>query len=298
MKRRTLGPGGPEVSEIGLGCMGMSAFYGEADEGEARATIARALELGCNFLDSSDMYGPHTNERLVGSAIADCRDEVFLATKFGIKLRRRGQPDRPCVDGTPGIRARGLRRVAAASGHRPHRSLLPAPRRPQHADRGDRRRDGRARARPARFATSACRRPAPRRSAARTRCTRSPPCRRSTRCGRATSRPRSCRRCSSSASRWSPTRRWAAAFCPGASRRPTSSTRATTGARTALHRREPAPEPRARRARARARRRAAASRRPAGARLGARALAAHRADPRHQARAATWRRTSPRPTSS
>ena len=66
----------------------MSAFYGPADEGEARATIARALELGCNFLDTADMYGPYTNERLVGSAIAAHRDEVFLATKFGIELSR------------------------------------------------------------------------------------------------------------------------------------------------------------------------------------------------------------------
>jgi aryl-alcohol dehydrogenase-like predicted oxidoreductase len=86
MHTRTLGPDGPEVSAIGLGCMGMSAFYGEADEGEAVATIHRALDLGCNFLDTSDMYGPHTNERLVGRAIKGRRDEVFLATKFGIKL--------------------------------------------------------------------------------------------------------------------------------------------------------------------------------------------------------------------
>jgi aryl-alcohol dehydrogenase-like predicted oxidoreductase len=64
----------------------MSAFYGSADEREARATIERALDLGCNFLDTADMYGPFTNERLVGSAIAQRRDEVFLATKFGIKL--------------------------------------------------------------------------------------------------------------------------------------------------------------------------------------------------------------------
>ncbi|HEX4466978.1 MAG TPA: aldo/keto reductase [Solirubrobacteraceae bacterium] len=100
MKIRTLGPGGPEVSEIGLGCMGMSAFYGVADEGEARATIARALELGCNFLDTSDMYGPHTNERLVGSAIAAHRDEVFLATKFGIKLVEEGNLIDRVVDGS------------------------------------------------------------------------------------------------------------------------------------------------------------------------------------------------------
>ena len=86
MNRRKLGPEGPEVSEIGLGCMGMSAFYGATDESIATGTIHRALDLDCNFLDTSDMYGPHTNERLVGAAIAERRDEVFLATKFGIKL--------------------------------------------------------------------------------------------------------------------------------------------------------------------------------------------------------------------
>jgi aryl-alcohol dehydrogenase-like predicted oxidoreductase len=101
MNRRTLGPDGPEVSEIGLGCMGMSAFYGTADEGEARATIERALDLGCNFLDTSDMYGPHTNERLVGSAISARRDEVFLATKFGIKLVRDDDLLNRTVDGRP-----------------------------------------------------------------------------------------------------------------------------------------------------------------------------------------------------
>ena len=101
MKRRTLGPQGPEVSAIGLGCMGMSAFYGAIDEPEARATIARALELGCNFLDTSDMYGPHTNERLVGEAIAARRDEVFLATKFGIKLLNEDDLIRRAIDGSP-----------------------------------------------------------------------------------------------------------------------------------------------------------------------------------------------------
>ncbi|HWX44789.1 MAG TPA: aldo/keto reductase [Solirubrobacteraceae bacterium] len=105
MNKRTLGTGGPEVSEIGLGCMGMSAFYGATDEGEAIATIHRALELGCNFLDTSDMYGPHTNERLVGQAVAGRssivrREEVFLATKFGIKLDM-GPPPRRAVDGSP-----------------------------------------------------------------------------------------------------------------------------------------------------------------------------------------------------
>lgn len=103
MNTRTLGPDGPEVSAIGLGCMGMSAFYGAADEGEAVRTIHRALELGCNFLDTSDMYGPHTNERLVGRAVKGRRHEVFLATKFGIKLERTG-PDGALVrsiDGRP-----------------------------------------------------------------------------------------------------------------------------------------------------------------------------------------------------
>src|SRR5207244_7241340 len=86
MRKRTLGPNGPEVSAIGLGCMGMSAFYGATDEPEALRTIARALDLGCNFLDTSDMYGPHTNEELIGRAIAGRRDEVFLATKFAIRI--------------------------------------------------------------------------------------------------------------------------------------------------------------------------------------------------------------------
>src|SRR5439155_10655072 len=78
-----LGRQGLEVSEQGLGCMGMSEFYGDADQGEATRTIHRAIELGVNFLDTADMYGPFKNERLVGSAIADRRDQVVLATKFG-----------------------------------------------------------------------------------------------------------------------------------------------------------------------------------------------------------------------
>jgi aryl-alcohol dehydrogenase-like predicted oxidoreductase len=84
MNRRKLGS--LAVSEIGLGCMGMSAFYGSADESEAIATIHRALELGCTFLDTAEMYGPYTNEELLGKALAGRRDEVVLATKMGIRF--------------------------------------------------------------------------------------------------------------------------------------------------------------------------------------------------------------------
>ena len=191
MQKRTLGPNGPEVSAIGLGCMGMSAFYGATDDPESLRTIHRALDLGCNFLDTSDMYGPHTNEELVGRAIADRRDEVFLATKFAIRLEP-GDPPRRVDRRQPRLRALGLRGLAEKAGGRSHRSLLPAPRRPEHADRGHRGRDGRARGRgqgrPSRALRGQCRR----RSDARTLSTRSRRCRPSTRCGPATSTMRSC----------------------------------------------------------------------------------------------------------
>lgn len=84
MKTRKLGDRGLAVSEIGLGCMGMSEFYGTSDEAESIATIHRALDLGVNFLDTADMYGIGANEQLVGKAIKDRRDRVVLATKFGV----------------------------------------------------------------------------------------------------------------------------------------------------------------------------------------------------------------------
>jgi aryl-alcohol dehydrogenase-like predicted oxidoreductase len=90
MDTRTLGAQGFEVSELGLGCMGMSEFYGTADEEESIATIHRALELGINFLDTADMYGPFTNEKLVGKGISDRREQVVLATKFGNERREDG----------------------------------------------------------------------------------------------------------------------------------------------------------------------------------------------------------------
>ena len=91
MKKRRLGSQGLETSAIGLGCMGMSEFYGTADEGEAISTIHRALELGVNFLDTADAYGPFKNERLVGRAIKGRRNEVVLATKFGNVRTEQGE---------------------------------------------------------------------------------------------------------------------------------------------------------------------------------------------------------------
>jgi aryl-alcohol dehydrogenase-like predicted oxidoreductase len=98
MRTRTLGQG-LVVSAQGLGCMGMSEFYGTGDEAEAVATIGRALDLGITFLDTADMYGPFTNERLVGKAIAGRREEVVLATKFGIERSEDG--GRAGVNGSP-----------------------------------------------------------------------------------------------------------------------------------------------------------------------------------------------------
>ena len=98
MKTRKLGLGGPEVSAVGLGCMGMSAFYGAADEAQSIAVIHRALDLGVTLFDTAEMYGPHTNEVLLGKALKGRRDQAFIATKFGINRQADGSA---VTDGSP-----------------------------------------------------------------------------------------------------------------------------------------------------------------------------------------------------
>ena len=100
MQTRMLGRNGPKVSAIGLGCMGMSEFYGAHDDAESIATLHRALELGVNFLDTADAYGPYTNEELIGRALEGKRDSAFLASKFGFVRDSKDAAAR-ALDGRP-----------------------------------------------------------------------------------------------------------------------------------------------------------------------------------------------------
>ncbi len=100
MQTRTLGRNGPSVSALGLGCMGMSEFYGAHSDAESLATLQRALELGVTLFDTADMYGPYTNEELLGRALRGRRESAFIATKFGF-VRSPDKPEARVIDGRP-----------------------------------------------------------------------------------------------------------------------------------------------------------------------------------------------------
>ena len=145
MKSRKLGAE-LSVFPVGLGCMGMTHAYGGQDEADAIRTLHRAVELGVTLFDTAEVYGPFTNEVLVGKAFKPMRDKVKIATKFGFNIaetidgpKQQVWPEQPA-----GACQRRRRSLAAAAGHRRHRPLLPAPRRSRGADRGYGRRHGRS----------------------------------------------------------------------------------------------------------------------------------------------------------
>src|SRR3977135_1622578 len=128
MQKRNLGTSNLEVSALGLGCMGMSQSYGLPPDKQAMISLIRtAVERGVTFFDTAEIYGPYTNEELVGEALAPVRAQVVIATKFGIGRDASGQPA-PAHQGEP-------RGFAESAQDRRHRSLLPAPCRPERADR-------------------------------------------------------------------------------------------------------------------------------------------------------------------
>ena len=230
MIKRTLGSSGLEVSAIGLGCMGLSHGYGPAvDEQDGIALIRAAVDLGITFFDTAQVYGPFTNEELVGKALAPVRDQVVIATKFGFsfdgsRLNRAEQPARAHHGDGRGLPA------PAGRGHASTCSTSTASTptcRSRTSPVRSRSSSTRARSR-----TSACPKPGWTSSAAPTPSSRSPRCRASTPCGGANPRPRSCRRWSSSASGSCRSARSARASSP-----------ARSTARTSFERLRPAQQP-------------------------------------------------------
>ncbi len=132
--------GGLDVSRIGLGTMAMSGYYLDPNSSDAESirTIQRALELGVTHIDTAEIYGPYVNEELVGRALNGRRDQVVVATKFGLVSHAGDGPGVARLE--PGEHPHRGRGLAQAASDRPHRSLLPAPRRPEHPDRGHHRR--------------------------------------------------------------------------------------------------------------------------------------------------------------
>ncbi len=202
---RTLGRPGLTVSALGLGCMGMSYAYGPADRAESIATIHRALDLGVTFLDTADMYAAGENEKLVGEAIAGRRDEVVLATKFGVlvdpdtlwPIGVNGSPDyvRAAIDRS--LTRLGVDHIDLYYQHRPDPSV---PVEETVGAMAELVAAGKARHLGLSEASAAT-------IAARPRCTRSPRCKPSGRCSAATSRMPSCRPAANWASGWFPTAR-------------------------------------------------------------------------------------------
>ena len=212
MQKRKLGNSDLEVSAIGLGCMGMSFGYGPAmDKQEAISLIRAAVERGVTFFDTAEVYGPFTNEELVGEALAPFRDRVVIATKFGFDDRPEHAGSRSGLDSRPEHIKEVAEALAQAAQGRRHRPVLPAPGRPGRAHRGrggggegaDSGGQGQA-LRPLRGGRA-------RRSAGPTRSSRSRPSRASTRCGGGSPRRRCSRRWRSWASASSPSARWARA---------------------------------------------------------------------------------------
>ena len=222
MEMIELGSQGLTVSAEGLGCMGMSDFYGARDDNESITTIRRALDLGVTFLDTSDMYGPFTNEQLVGRAIEGRRDDVTVATKFGI-LRARPPIRRSAPSAaTPRTCAKPATCRWAVSVSTTSTSITcTAPTRTLRSRRQPARWPSSCSR--ARSATSVSPKSPPTRCAARTRCTRSRRSRASGPCGAATSKGRWFRSVASSAWASSRTARSGAASSPGRSRRSTTS---------------------------------------------------------------------------